>query len=136
MTFKLFTDGGSRGNPGPGGIAAILFKSDWLLLDFENKYIPLTTNNQAEYSALIMGLKLAAKNKVSDLTCYLDSELVVKQLNGEYKIKDESMKRLKAEIDTESAKFSSIVYKHVLREKNKFADKLVNLVLDNVTKQS
>ncbi len=134
MTYKLFTDGGARGNPGPAGLGAILFEEEELV-SFENKFMPNATNNQAEYLALLLGLKMAVKKDVKELECFLDSELVVKQMKGEYKIKDEIMKKLKEKIDLEVEKFSKITFKHVVREKNKFADKLVNLALDNVLKQ-
>lgn len=134
MTYKLFTDGGARGNPGPAGLGAIIFEDESLFW-FENKYMPNATNNQAEYLALLLGIKMAAKLKINEIECYLDSELVVKQMNREYKIKDAIIKKLKEKIDNELENFSKITFKHVVREKNKFADKLVNLALDNVLKQ-
>jgi ribonuclease HI len=131
MNYKLYTDGGARGNPGPSGIGAILFDDQDKLIWFENKFINNATNNQAEYLALILGLKLCIKYQVGKVNCYLDSELIVKQLNGEYKVKDAKMKKLKTKVDELISEFSQINFCHVTRDKNKFADKLVNLSLDN-----
>lgn len=130
MVAYLFTDGGSRGNPGPAGIACILLNEAKQLIGFDGKYIDTTTNNQAEYQALELGLKLAAKAGVTELHCFLDSELVVKQLKGEYKIKDAGIKSNKQKIDELIKAFGKIDFKHVPREQNKFADKLVNIILD------
>jgi ribonuclease HI len=131
MKGTLFTDGGSRGNPGHAGSACILFGEQNQLLDFDAKTFEILTNNQAEYDGFIMGLKLAIKNQISDLTCNLDSELIVKQINGIYKIKDEKIAALKPRIDELMKQFNSITVQHIPREKNKFADRLVNLTLDS-----
>lgn len=131
MKGILFTDGGSRGNPGHAGSACILFDEQNQLLDFDAKTFEILTNNQAEYDGFIMGLKLAIKNQITDLTCNLDSELIVKQINGIYKIKDEKIAALKPRIDDLMKQFKSITVQHIPREKNKFADRLVNLTLDS-----
>lgn len=128
--FKLFTDGGARGNPGPAGLGAIIFNPQGKLVDFTSKFVENATNNTAEYEALIMGLKLAQKNQITILNCYLDSELAVKQLNGEYRIKEEHLKSLKNQVETEATKFEAIKFIHVERSLNKFADRLVNLAMD------
>lgn len=128
--FKLFTDGGARGNPGPAGLGAIIFNPQGKLVDFTSKFVENATNNTAEYEALIMGLKLAQKNQISILNCYLDSELAVKQLNGEYRIKEEHLKSLKNQVEAEATKFEAIKFIHVERSLNKFADRLVNLAMD------
>ena len=92
--MNLFTDGGARGNPGPGAIG-VVFKDDGGKIVFElGKYLGKCTNNEAEYEALITGLETAIEKKYSELTCHLDSELVVKQLNGLYKVKNERLKVL------------------------------------------
>jgi ribonuclease HI len=132
MSFKLFTDGGSRGNPGNSAIAYIILQ-DELLLDFGAKFVGTATNNFAEYNALIEGLKLALKHTKS-IECYLDSELVVKQLNGEYKISSVDIKPLATKVNDLKKDFESIKFIHVRREQNKIADKLVNIILD--TKES
>lgn len=127
---KLFTDGGARGNPGPAGCGAVLFEDDGELINFTGEYHAHATNNYAEYSALLLGLKLAAKQGIKRLECFLDSELVVKQLNGEYKVKDENIKQLYEKVKKHSQEFDFVIFKHVPREQNKHADRLVNLILD------
>jgi ribonuclease HI len=126
----LFTDGGARGNPGPAGYGALLFDERDLLLAFDGGYSSYGTNNHAEYSALLIGLKLAQKNGITDLECYLDSELVVKQLKGEYKVKDANIKSFHDKISKYLSDFSSCKFIHVPRSENKHADMLVNLILD------
>jgi ribonuclease HI len=130
MKAILYTDGGSRGNPGHSAIGTLLFDEGGKLLDFAAEYIGIMTNNQAEYKALILGLELGIKHGVSEVVCYLDSELVVKQLNGLYKIKDEGIKTASAIIEKLKANYKTVEFFHVMREHNKFADKLVNLTLD------
>lgn len=130
MSFKLFTDGGSRGNPGNSAIAYVVFKND-LVFDIGAKYLGTATNNYAEYNALIEGLKLAKKH-TDTIECYLDSELVVKQINGEYKISSPDIKPLAQKVNELKREFKSIKFNHVLRAENKIADKLVNIVLDAI----
>lgn len=128
--FKLFTDGGSRGNPGPAAIGGVLYQADKEIAHF-SKYLGTGTNNQAEYTALLTGLELAKKNKVTDLQCFLDSELVVKQLNKEYRVKDADLAKLFVKVWNLAQEFDSLSFHHVRRELNKEADRLVNLALDN-----
>lgn len=127
--FKLYTDGGARGNPGPSGIGFILFNETNLEF-FDAKFLENATNNQAEYLALILGLEYCKKNKITSLDCYLDSELVVKQLNGEYKVKNSNMVPLFDKITGLRDVFDTVTFNHVPRAENKFADKLVNIALD------
>ena len=126
----LYTDGGARGNPGPAGFGALLFDESDKLLAFDGGYAQHATNNYAEYSALLIGLKLAQKNNITDLTCYLDSELVVKQLKGEYKVKDSNIQTFHTKILKYLPEFTSCMFVHVPRSDNKHADRLVNLILD------
>ena len=126
----LYTDGGARGNPGPAGFGALLFGEDGMLISFTGGYEADATNNFAEYSALLLGLKLAQKKGVTDLECRLDSELVVKQIKGEYKIKDENIKNFNKKITDMLPDFKYISFKHVPREENQHADRMVNLILD------
>jgi len=128
----LYTDGGARGNPGPAASGAFLFDHNMQLLDFSGTYLRETTNNVAEYEALLEGLKMAHKNKVTEIRCHLDSELVVKQLNGEYKVKNDNMNRLYNRVKAEAEKFKQIEFAHIPRNKNKFADRMVNVILDAV----
>jgi len=125
-----YTDGGARGNPGPAAIGAVIFGSQQEELLRISEYIGETTNNQAEYKALIKALTAAAALGGKKVICHLDSELVVRQLQGRYKVREEGLKPL-ALIALKLAKnFQSVEFVHVRREKNKLADELVNQALD------
>ena len=127
----IFSDGGARGNPGPAGIGVVIYDGSNKILKEIGRYIGSTTNNQAEYKALITGLEEAIDLKGHDLVCYLDSELVVKQMQGLYKVREEGLKELATQALKLTAKFVSVKFVHIPREKNKLADKLVNMALDN-----
>jgi len=129
MKAIIHSDGGSRGNPGPAAIGVVVELSD-RKIEISEK-IGETTNNVAEYKAIIRGLVEAKKHKVTEVECYLDSELVVKQLKGEYRIKDPKMIELAKEVFTLRSSFDFVVFYAIPREKNKAADKLVNKALDN-----
>ncbi len=129
-TYSLYTDGGARGNPGLAAVGAVLRDENDNLIDTYSAFIGISTNNIAEYTALIQGLRLARLNNVDNLTCYLDSELVVKQINGIYKVRDDNLKILKQKVDDWSTHFNTIEFVHVPRIKNKNADTLVNEALD------
>lgn len=131
----IYSDGGSRGNPGPAGIGAVLYSEKKAVITRLAQYIGKTTNNQAEYRALILGMEKAKKLKASELECYLDSELVVKQLNREYRVKDKDLEPLFIKIYNLTLSFKYVTFKHIRREKNKEADRLVNLALDKVLKK-
>ncbi|MDP1884230.1 MAG: ribonuclease HI family protein [Candidatus Moranbacteria bacterium] len=127
----MYTDGGSRGNPGPAGIGVYIETLDKRY----GECIGEKTNNEAEYAALIFGLKklkqlTGSKAKQSHIRCYLDSELVVKQLNHEYKLKDARIQDFFIEIWNLMLDFSKAEFIHIPREKNKIADALVNEALD------
>jgi len=126
----IFTDGGARGNPGPAGIGAVIFNEKGSVIAEISEYIGEATNNQAEYKALIAGLTKAKELGACELTVFLDSELVVKQLNREYRVKDKDLAPLFVQVYNISLGFKKIVFKHIFREKNELADKLVNLALD------
>ena len=126
----IFSDGGARGNPGPAGIGAVLYDSKKQVLAKISKYIGEATNNQAEYQALITALKKAKELGGQELDVFLDSELVVKQLNREYKVKNKELAPLFLEVYNLSLNFSKITFTHVYRESNKEADRLVNEALD------
>lgn len=129
MKATLYTDGGSRGNPGPAGIGFVLScENDREVAGGE--YVGETTNNQAEYRALLAGLRRAREEKVSELLCRLDSQLIVRQLTGEYRVKDADLKPLFAEVQNLAASFEKISFEHVPREENARADKLVNEAID------
>lgn len=128
---KLFTDGGSRGNPGPSATGVVLLDMEDNVVKKSSKYIGETTNNQAEYQALKEGLELAKSLGASELEVYMDSELIVKQINGLYKIKKPELIPLYHEVKVLEKKFQKISFTHVPRAMNKLADALVNETLDN-----
>lgn len=128
MSYALYTDGGARGNPGPAAIGIVLKKGDDVLVQ-KAKYIGKATNNQAEYEALILGLHESLEH-TKELKCLLDSELVVRQLNGEYRVKDEKLKPLYEKIKKLEDDFEKVTFHHIPREKNKLADLLLNKELD------
>jgi ribonuclease HI len=132
-SYQLFTDGGARGNPGPAAVGVVLLNSKGKEVSAFGKTIGSTTNNQAEYQALLAGLQLAKQHNVSSLHCYLDSELVVKQLNQEYRVKDKQLAPLFMKVWNLSQEFSLVTFSHVRREKNQRADELVNQALDAVS---
>lgn len=125
----LFTDGGARGNPGPAGIGVVIMNQDKKVIKTIKKYIGEATNNQAEYEAIKAGLTEALKMNPHEIECFLDSELVVQQLNGKYKVKDKDLQQLFSDVqDLIFMKF--VTFHHVPREQNILADKLVNEALD------
>ncbi|PIR20340.1 MAG: ribonuclease H [Deltaproteobacteria bacterium CG11_big_fil_rev_8_21_14_0_20_47_16] len=127
---QLFTDGGARGNPGPAGAGAILRAPDGTELEAISAYLGEMTNNQAEYRALLLGLQAAIDNDVRELEVCMDSELIVKQMKGEYKVKNPGMKELYQEAKVLVAKFDVINFTHIRREFNSDADLLVNQAID------
>jgi len=130
--YKLYTDGGARGNPGPAAAGVVLKNSSGKIIKELGLYLGETTNNQAEYKALVLGLRTAIEQGVTKISCFLDSELVVRQLNGEYKVKNVGLKPLKTEVNALEKSFQEVTYHHVKRDKNKKADHLVNQVLDEI----
>lgn len=125
-----FTDGGARGNPGPAGIGVVLTTLDGQTVGEWSEFLGSTTNNQAEYRALLLALKQAQALGVKELECRLDSELVVKQLRGEYKVKHPELKPLYEMATTLAKGFAKIVFKHIPRALNKRADELANEAMD------
>ncbi len=126
----LFTDGASRGNPGHGGAGAYLTASDNTMIGAYKKYLGQVTNNEAEYMALILGLDEAFKAGAHDLVVKMDSELVVRQLTGVYKIRQQTLADLARMVRFKEQKFKRVAYLHIPREKNAVADKLANEALD------
>lgn len=126
----IYSDGGARGNPGPAGIGAVLYDEHKNLLVEISNYLGVATNNQAEYKALIAALKKAKELGAKELDCFLDSELVVKQLKREYKVKNAELAPLFLEIHNLSLSFERINYTHIRRELNKEADRLANEAMD------
>jgi len=132
MKIITYTDGGSRGNPGPSAIGGVVMDANRKVLHEVSQYIGERTNNQAEYLALLETLKQAFKHKPTEIECFLDSELIVKQMKGIYKIKDAYLYEISQEI-RKIIKGTPISFTHVMREYNKYADRLVNLALDHRT---
>ncbi|OGF30670.1 hypothetical protein A2300_02115 [Candidatus Falkowbacteria bacterium RIFOXYB2_FULL_35_7] len=130
MKLKIYSDGGARGNPGPAGIGVAIYDEKNKLIDQVSKYIGETTNNQAEYQAIICGLETCNKLGATEVTCFLDSELVVRQINGDYKVKDPGLAKQFMKVWNLRHKFSKSEFKHIVREKNKVADKLANDAMD------
>jgi len=130
MKLKMFTDGGARGNPGPAAGGAVIYNSQNKILFSGGKYLGETTNNVAEYGALIFGLEKAQELGGTEIECKLDSELLVKQLNGEYKVRDENLAKLFMKVYSLQMKFKKITFQHIYREKNSAADAIVNKILD------
>lgn len=126
----IFTDGGARGNPGPAGIGAVLYDEDKKVVAEISRFLGVATNNQAEYKALISALNKATDLGAKDIECYLDSELVVKQLKREYKVKSPELAPLFLDVHNLSLNFKHISYTHIPREKNKEADRLANEAMD------
>jgi len=131
MKLTINTDGGSRGNPGPSGIGFVIKDETSKILVEESAYIGETTNNVAEYTALIKGLEEVTKlSNVEEVKVISDSELMVKQLRGEYKIKQEHLQKLANDVKRLENSINKVIYTHVRREFNKEADKLVNIAID------
>ncbi len=130
MRATLSTDGGSRGNPGPAAYAYVLEAEDGTVLAAHGEAIGVATNNVAEYSALVAGLEKAIEVGVSDLEVISDSELMVKQMRGEYRVKNEALRDLSLRASRLAREVGSVSYKAVRREQNKLADQLVNEALD------
>ena len=123
-------DGGARGNPGPAAIAAVVQGPDGAVLDERGERIGRATNNVAEYKALLLGIERAAALGADELELVGDSELVVKQVKGEYKVKDATMRELHAEVTRELSRLERWSIRHVKRAENADADRLVNAALD------
>ncbi len=127
---RLYTDGGARGNPGPAGIGAVLLSAGGDVVDELADSIGTATNNVAEYQALLAGLELALDRDVESLEVFLDSELVVRQINGQYKVKDATLKALHSQAMYLLHQFHEVDVQHVRREQNTAADALVNKAID------
>jgi len=128
--LKIYTDGGARGNPGPAGAGILIKDEKGKTVKMFSRYLGETTNNQAEYQALILGLEKAKELGAKEIDCYLDSELLVNQLNRKFKVKDKDLAPLFIKIWNFSVGFKTIKYHHIFREDNKEADRLVNEAID------
>jgi len=130
----MYADGGSRGNPGPAGCGAILYTlkggEEGEVIAEVSEYIGATTNNQAEYKAIIFGLQKAKDLGVKEIEVRLDSELAVKQINGQYRVKNPGLAKRFLEVKNLLHSFDRATFSHVYREQNKEADALVNKAID------
>jgi ribonuclease HI len=127
---KLYTDGGSRGNPGPSAAAFVICNLDDSVVEKSGIYLGVTTNNKAEYQGLRLGLERAKEAGVQDLNVFMDSQLVVNQVNGIYKVKNPDLAPVNQEVLALAKLFKKISFTYVPRELNKLADKEVNRILD------
>lgn len=123
-------DGGARGNPGPAAIGVVVRDADGGVIEERGERIGRATNNVAEYRALLLGIEIAAAHGAGHLDLVGDSELIVRQVEGRYKVKDATMRELHAKVKQALAGFDSWTIRHVRRESNAEADRLVNVALD------
>ena len=128
--FKLFTDGASRGNPGISGAGIVLMNDGGEAICCLKRYLGIGTNNEAEYKALNLGLEEALKRKCRNLNIYMDSELIVRQLSGIYKIKNARLSELSRETRRLLSFLDHYTITHVPRSENKIADRLANEAID------
>jgi ribonuclease HI len=130
LRAKLWTDGGARGNPGPAAYGYVLEADDGTVLAAHGEAIGEATNNVAEYRALVAGLEKAHELGVDELEVVSDSELLVKQMRGEYKVKNEALRELSLQASELARQLGAVTYTAVRREHNELADQLVNEALD------
>lgn len=126
----MMSDGGSRGNPGTAGGGAVLYDEKKKEIAREGVFCGIQTNNFAEYEGMICGLNLALKNDITHLEVYMDSKLIVEQMNGNWKVKNANIKPLFERAKSIAEQFEEISYYHVRREKNTVADSIANEVMD------
>jgi ribonuclease HI len=126
----LFADGGSRGNPGPAASGAVIFDEQGAPLSEVGTYLGIATNNVAEWMALVTGLEAAVELGIDDLAVRLDSELVVRQVEGVYRVKNAALIPLHARAKTLLRRFAHVDIRHIPRKENAAADALVNRILD------
>jgi ribonuclease HI len=127
---RLSTDGGARGNPGPAAFGYVIEAEDGTVLAAHGERIGVATNNVAEYRALIAGLEKAVELAVSEVEVVSDSELLVKQMRGEYRVKNEALRGLSIQASRLAREIGNVTYTAVRREHNELADRLVNEALD------
>ena len=130
LILNLYTDGACRGNPGYGGAGVVLTDEKGNIVGTTRKFLGLCTNNLAEYRALIIGLEEALRRRCRQLHIFLDSELLVKQINGTYRVKNDKLKILMKDVKRLLASLDGYVIEHIGRDKNKMADRLANQAID------
>lgn len=134
MKLTTYTDGGARGNPGPAALGVVIKDQAGQTVAHYGEYLGSQTNNVAEYSALLSALKKAKELGATEVDCILDSELVVKQMRGEYKVKEPTLQKLFVQAYNTAAQFKAVTYRHTLRANNKEADAEVNKAIDSALK--
>ena len=127
----VYCDGGSRGNPGPSALGVVIKTTKGDAIAEISEFLGIQTNNYAEYMAVVRAMEYLKDNNIKSAQFYLDSQLVVRQLNGEYKIKSDNIKRLNQKVN-ELRAYVDVSFEHVYRENNKEADAEVNKALDNL----
>lgn len=133
----IFCDGGAVNNPGPAACGIVFYNREGKKILQLSKFLGIATNNQAEYRAVIFALEtIKAKFKVKELQFYIDSKLIVEQLNGKYKLKNEGLKPLYNQVKLLQLNFPLVLFDHIRREKNRLADRLVKIEIKrNLTKR-
>jgi ribonuclease HI len=131
MIYKIWTDGGSRGNPGPCGAGGVIKDSNGVIIAEVSEYLGVQTNNYAEYKALYLTLQKAIFLGLKDVQVYMDSKLVVEQMNKRWKVKNENIIPLYNELNDLIPKFDTILFIHIRRFLNTHADKLANDAMDS-----
>jgi ribonuclease HI len=129
MKIKLYIDGGARGNPGPAGCGVVLLHDGEVLLE-RGKWLGHATNNVAEYTGLLHGLELAAQLNATEIEVYSDSQLLVRQISGQYRVRAAHLKPLCEEARQRLRKFDSYTVDYIPRAQNKDADRLANMAMD------
>jgi ribonuclease HI len=127
---KLYTDGGSRGNPGDSACAFVICEMDDTVVEKSGYYMGMATNNQAEYFGMIKGLERARDLGIDKVSLFSDSQLVVNQMSGFYKVKNQELAPLYQQLKVLAQSFEKVSFTHIPRELNKIADKEVNRILD------
>lgn len=128
--LRVFSDGAARGNPGPAGAGAVLTKADGTVVAKVGRFLGVQTNNVAEYTALVLGLETALRLGANEVEVVADSELLVRQILGVYKVKNEGLKPLHQQVKALLARFAKSSVRHVPRAENKLADEMSNRAID------
>jgi ribonuclease HI len=132
--YTIYTDGGSRGNPGPAGAGGVIYNSENKIVHELSEYLGINTNNYAEYKGIILTLKKAIELNIntSEINVFMDSKLVVNQINGQWKVKHPNIIPLHKELSELLKSFEKITFKHIYRNLNTKADSLANMAMDSV----
>jgi len=130
MNYKVYTDGASKGNPGPAGAGGVIYDAEGSVIAEVTHYLGVTTNNVAEYTALLLTLEQAILLGIKHVDVFMDSKLVVEQMNGRWKIKNPVLKEINNKLKILLPKFQSISFTHIYRDLNTYADNLANKAIN------